>query len=158
MRQTIFLDESGDLGWTFDKPYGKGGSSRFITLAAIVLPENKVVYIERIVKAIYRKRKRPLKNELKSIDLNSKDKAVFVNILVKLLKQHPDIQFHAITINKKRTKTSLKQDANTLYNYAVKRMLLPAISQQSMWILSLMPAARKRTHVRIWVSICNKCW
>ncbi|MCF4213972.1 hypothetical protein L1Y75_19320 [Acinetobacter baumannii] len=57
-----------------EKPYQKGGSSRMLTLAAICLPENKVKYVQRIVRALYEKRKRPLKNELKSVDLNLKDK------------------------------------------------------------------------------------
>lgn len=70
MRTLIYLDESGDLGFTLDKPYQKGGSSRMLTLSALCVPEHKIKYIQRIVRAIYQKRKRPLKNELKSVDLN----------------------------------------------------------------------------------------
>lgn len=33
----IFLDESGDLGWSFDRPNGDGGSSRYITISGIVV-------------------------------------------------------------------------------------------------------------------------
>jgi hypothetical protein len=32
----VFIDESGDLGWTLDKPNRNGGSSRFITLTGIL--------------------------------------------------------------------------------------------------------------------------
>ncbi|MDT1780317.1 hypothetical protein NLX66_014025 [Acinetobacter baumannii] len=51
------MDESGDLGWNMEKPYQKGGSSRMLTLAAICLPENKVKYVQRIVRALYEKEK-----------------------------------------------------------------------------------------------------
>lgn len=65
MRTLIYLDESGDLGWTFDKPYQQGGSSRKLSIAAIVIPENKIKLITRIVSAMYRKRNRPFSTELK---------------------------------------------------------------------------------------------
>lgn len=34
---TVYLDESGDLGWKFDAPYRSGGSSRYLTIAAIAV-------------------------------------------------------------------------------------------------------------------------
>lgn len=43
----IFLDESGDLGWTFNKPNRAGGSSRFITIAGIVIDEAHSKYLKR---------------------------------------------------------------------------------------------------------------
>lgn len=83
MRTFIYLDESGDLGWNMHDPYQHGGSSRMLTLAAICLPEGKAKYIQRIVRALYVKRKRPLKNELKSVDLNTADKELFLNLVAK---------------------------------------------------------------------------
>jgi hypothetical protein len=38
----IYLDESGELGWKFDAPYRKGGSSRYLTIASLVIsPDGK---------------------------------------------------------------------------------------------------------------------
>ena len=34
---TIYLDESGDLGWKFDADFKRGGSSRYLTIAAAVI-------------------------------------------------------------------------------------------------------------------------
>ena len=84
MRTFIYLDESGDLGWNMRDPYQQGGSSRMLTLAAICIPDHKAKYVQRIVKALYVKRKRPLKNELKSVDLNSADKDLFLQLTAKL--------------------------------------------------------------------------
>jgi len=36
----VFLDESGDLGWNFEHPFRMGGSSRFLTLAFLVVDES----------------------------------------------------------------------------------------------------------------------
>ncbi|HHB1533850.1 TPA: DUF3800 domain-containing protein [Acinetobacter baumannii] len=127
MRTFIYLDESGDLGWNMEKPYQKGGSSRMLTLAAICLPENKVKYVQRIVRALYEKRKRPLKNELKSVDLNLKDKEIFVKLTAKLIKDHPDIQLRSITANKEFVNARFKNDPNAFYNYMVKLLLLGTI-------------------------------
>jgi hypothetical protein len=35
----LYLDESGDLGWTLDKPYQAGGSSRYLTIATLIIPK-----------------------------------------------------------------------------------------------------------------------
>ncbi|AZK38628.1 DUF3800 domain-containing protein [Acinetobacter baumannii] len=120
----IYLDESGDLGWTFTAPYGKGGSSRTLTIACVICPRDKTQHLNRIVTGFYKARKRPLNNELKSYDLSSKEKEQFVQQIIKLHSNHPDIKLLSITVNKKRVKTKLRNDPNALYNYMVKNMLL----------------------------------
>lgn len=124
MRTLIYLDESGDLGWTFDKPYQQGGSSRKLSITAIVIPEHKIKLITRIVSAMYRKRNRPFSHELKSVDLSSKERENFVSSIIKLKQENPDIKFYSITISKCRVKKSLRQHPNNLYNYMIKKMLL----------------------------------
>ena len=43
MQVSVYLDESGDLGWKFDAPYRCGGSSRYLTISAIIFCS----YVER---------------------------------------------------------------------------------------------------------------
>lgn len=131
MRTFIYLDESGDLGWNMTAPYQHGGSSRMLTLAAICMPESKTKYVQRIVKALYKKRKRPLKNELKSVDLNSADKDLFLKLTAKMLAEHPDIQIRSITVNKNYVSSRFKKDPNVLYNYMIKLFLLKKICQSA---------------------------
>lgn len=140
MRTFIYLDESGDLGWNMHDPYQHGGSSRMLTLAAICLPEEKTKYVQRIVRALYVKRKRPLKNELKSVDLNSADKDLFLKLTEKLLKDHPDIQIKSITVNKNNVSNRFKNDPNVLYNYMIKVFLLTKICQST--FVDFMPDRR----------------
>ena len=127
MRTFIYLDESGDLGWNMDDPYQKLGSSRMLTLAAICMPEEKSKYIQRIVRALYTKRKRPLKNELKSVDLNLADKELFLQMTLKLLTEHKDIQLRSITVHKEYVNSKMKNDPIVLYNYMIKCLLLKSI-------------------------------
>ncbi|OTL19448.1 DUF3800 domain-containing protein [Acinetobacter pittii] len=129
MRTLIYLDESGDLGWNMKDPYQNGGSSRMLTLSAICIPEGKNKYIQRIVRSLYEKRKRPLKNELKSVDLNSADKELFLKLTSKMLNDHSDIQIRSITVNKNYVSNRFKKDANVLYNYMIKLFLLKKICQ-----------------------------
>lgn len=70
----VYLDESGDLGWSLDKPFRYGGSSRYLTIAALIIPDNLRHLPKRIVKDIYEKRKRSPQKELKGNLLSSKDK------------------------------------------------------------------------------------
>jgi hypothetical protein len=41
----IYIDESGDLGWTLDKPNRNGGSSKYITITGIVISNEEEKYI-----------------------------------------------------------------------------------------------------------------
>lgn len=128
-RTLIYLDESGDLGWTLNAPYQNGGSSRMLTLAAICIPESKSKYVQRIMRTLYKKRKRPLKNELKSVDLNYADKQLFIQSTLKMLKEHEDIELKSITVNKRFVDKRMKSNPNILYNYMVKLLLLPTLCQ-----------------------------
>ncbi|MBF4102116.1 DUF3800 domain-containing protein [Gallibacterium anatis] len=50
MQISVYLDESGDLGWKFDAPYRQGGSSRYLTIAAIVINHDKRHILKRLMK------------------------------------------------------------------------------------------------------------
>jgi hypothetical protein len=129
MSTCIYLDESGDLGWTLDKPYGKGGSSQYLTLAAVLVPTHKTHLIARVVRGFYKARKRPQKHELKSVDLNAHERYSFVQDVLRLQASHPDILFKAITVCKSRVKPAFREHPNGLYNYMVKLMLLEAMGE-----------------------------
>jgi len=55
MALLIYLDESGDLGWNFSAPFRNGGSSRFLTIAALCVPTPKKHLPKRVVKKLYQK-------------------------------------------------------------------------------------------------------
>lgn len=124
MSVSIYLDESGDLGWRFDLPYGKGGSSRYLTLAAVVAPSGMDHHLKRIVRGLYKKRKRSTKNELKSVSLSAKDRTQFANEVVSLKSKHPRFKFLAITVNKRHVNDQFRRHPNGLYNYMTKLLLL----------------------------------
>jgi ureidoglycolate hydrolase len=73
---TIYLDESGDLGWLLDKPHNQGGSSRYLTLAAVIVSAHKTHHIARVVRNLYKARNRPKSNELKSVELRPHERAI----------------------------------------------------------------------------------
>ena len=51
----VYIDESGDLGWTLDKPNRNGGSSRYITITSLVIEEFEEKYVTRFISDIYKK-------------------------------------------------------------------------------------------------------
>ena len=95
----VYLDESGDLGFIFDKPYRKGGSSRYLTIAFLAIPKNLSFLTKRIVKDLYKRRKQPSSKELKGSQLTLDDKVFFSKKVVKLLTRQPKIKIFAITVN-----------------------------------------------------------
>jgi len=125
---SIFLDESGDLGWSLAKPHGKGGSSRFIVLAAVTVPAGLNGDIEKIVRGIYRGRRRSLSSELKSTELNGKERTLFARDLAKLYKKNPGFKFHAIVAEKSNVIHALSNNTEVLYNHMAEQMLHPTIA------------------------------
>lgn len=45
----FYLDESGDQSFTFDKPFRQGGSSRYLTIFAVEVPEAKTANLRNLV-------------------------------------------------------------------------------------------------------------
>jgi Protein of unknown function (DUF3800) len=124
----IYLDESGDLGWMFDAPRGRGGSSRFLTIAAVVVNNGQEIQLERLVRGFYKARKRKLSSELKSHELSAKEKIQFLRQCEQLLVRHPSISFHAITVDKRLAPQALRADNELLLNLMQKTLLMPLMA------------------------------
>jgi hypothetical protein len=124
-----YLDESGDLGWKFDAPYGSGGSSRFLTISALCVPADKRHLPKRVVKDLYSKFKWPTKSERKWSMMNPNERLEFANHAREMCDKHPDIVLHAIVVKKKNVMPHIQQDPNKLYNYMIRLALLDRMAQ-----------------------------
>jgi hypothetical protein len=56
MHVNIYLDESGDTGWRFDQPYTRGGSSRYLVIAACIVSTSADHKPERVLRNLYKNR------------------------------------------------------------------------------------------------------
>jgi len=72
----IYLDESGDLGWKLDKPYRYGGSSRYLTIASLIVDPSKKHLPKRLIKNLYIKFKWPPKVEKKWSEMGKNEGAI----------------------------------------------------------------------------------
>jgi hypothetical protein len=136
----LYLDESGDLGWTFNKPYGAGGSSRYLTIATILVPKNISHLPKRIVKEIYRKRKQPTNIEIKGNTLSLDEKEFFLRKAIQLLKDQTSVKVSIITVKKENVQSHIRDDSNKLYNYMVNFAVLDLI--KSYPIVNFIPDPR----------------
>lgn len=120
----IALDESGDLGWKFDAPYRHGGSSRHLTIASILYPQEKKKYPVRLIRNLYTAFRWDPKDEIKwaSMNMNARDK--FAELLKSLVITYPDIKLLSITVKKENVQSHIRSDANKLYNYMIGLSLL----------------------------------
>jgi hypothetical protein len=126
----IFLDESGDFGWKFDKPYGNGGSSRYLTIGAAIVTHEKRHIINRFVKDLYRKFAWNARKEKKWSAMNRAEKSEFLQRVETFAsKEASDIQLFAITVNKERVGEHIKADPHKLYNYMIKFLLSEKMSE-----------------------------
>lgn len=93
MHSNIFLDESGDLGWTFNKPYRSGGSSKYLTIGYLINPATHCNIPPRLVRNFYNRFNFNPKKEIKASELKSHHKEYIANEAVKMLEKYPDFSF-----------------------------------------------------------------
>jgi hypothetical protein len=120
----VYVDESGDLGFSFDKPYRHGGSSRYLTIAFLIIPKILSHHPKRIVRELYEKKGKSTEYEIKGYDLSKKDKIFVAKQTAYLMQKYPEIQIVSMTVNKCKVKDNIRNDANKLYNY-MTGLILP---------------------------------
>lgn len=136
----IYIDESGDLGFILNKPFRNGGSSRYLTITFLLVPENLSHHPRRIVRELYEKRKRSPKNEIKGNSLSKSARLFVAENAVKLLLKFPKIKIMAITVNKQNVEEHICKDANKLYNYMIGLVLPGKVKHQEK--ITLIPDKR----------------
>ena len=120
----IYLDESGDLGWTLDKPYRGGGSSQFMTIGAVLAAGDSEKYLTRLVADLYRSRKWSARKEKKWSAMVPSARIDFATRAESIAGRHSQLSYHTITVCKKRVMAHIRTDANKLYNYMISILLL----------------------------------
>lgn len=123
----LFADESGDLGWTFDKPYRAGGSSRHLTVAAVCVPPEERHLPKRVVRNLYKKYGWPTNQERKWVDMPANARTDFAKAVLEMCQKHPDISLHAIIVKKENVGDHIRKDPNKLYNFMVRLSLLDCL-------------------------------
>lgn len=155
----IFLDESGDLGWTFNKPNRAGGSSRFITIAGIVIDEAHSKYLKRHISDIYKKYNLTPKIEKKGCNFSDEHATYIATSLSKLIAKAPSLKIISITANKLNVVEKLRKDCNIFYNYMLGELLPDAFKNHKEVNLILDKRTIKVDHGNNFEGyIKTKCW
>ena len=123
---TVFLDESGDLGWLLDKPYMKGGSSNYITIAGIAVEKNDMKSLASLVNGFIFKHKLNLDNETKGSSIRNDEATLIVEDLVS-----QPLQIISITANKRNVNERLRRDKSIFYNYMLNNPLVDLLHQHN---------------------------
>ncbi|MFM0562235.1 hypothetical protein [Paraburkholderia sediminicola] len=98
------------LSWLeADAPYQRGGSSRFFTLAAAIIPDDAEPALNRVARALYKRRARSTQNELKSVQLSAGERLGFAAELAKLRGRRADIEFVTITVRKENANAAFRR-------------------------------------------------
>ncbi len=127
----VFIDEAGDLGWILDKPYRRGGSSRFLTLCFLLTPDALAKHPVRLVKRFKQKHRIPRGEELKGKDLTGSQLEEFASKVGGLVQAHDQLKLLAITVQKDNVQPHTREDPNKLYNYMIRLCLLDHLRGQT---------------------------
>jgi hypothetical protein len=136
----VYLDEAGDLGWNFTAPYRKGGSSRYLTIAALCVPEGKRHLPKRVVKRIYERFGWNASDEHKWASMDSAQRTACAEEIRKLCDANADIVLHAIVVKKQNVLAHIRQDSNKLYNYMIRLALLSRMAKHD--VVTMVPDPR----------------
>lgn len=120
----IYLDECGDLGWVLDKPFGNGGSSRYLTICAISCPEKKLKILDRIVANLYKSWRIDPGYEKKGSSFNENGALWLSKKVVRVLNKNPDILVSAITTKKSKVHEHLRTSSGYLYQNMIMRCVV----------------------------------
>lgn len=131
----VYLDESGDLGWSFESPYRRGGSSRYLTIASLFVPTSKKHLSKRLIRNMYKKFKWNTSLEKKWSDMNSSEREYFATQSKKLIENNSDIRYLSITVKKENVQPHIRSDSNKLYNYMIGLSLLNELSKHERALL-----------------------
>lgn len=127
----IYLDESGDLGWKFTSPYRNGGSSRYLTIACLVVTPPKTHLPKRLITKLYKKFNWHPSKEKKWSGMTLDERIWFAKEASDLCVEHnADIKYLSITVKKQNVQPHIRTDSNKLYNYMIGLLLLDEMSKQ----------------------------
>lgn len=123
----VLLDESGDLGWIFDKPYRHGGSSRFFTIGATVGIDNAHRKPGAVFKRLAKIQNWTSKNEKKWIDLGSQVRKTFANLTVDMAKEHPGVHLLVCVLDKQKVPLHIRGHHHLIYAWLASSLIAPTI-------------------------------
>lgn len=125
----ISLDESGDLGWSLNRPFQQGGSSRYLTIGALLTPSDARAPPKRTIKRLYEKHKWPTDEEKKWATMEQAERVDFARAAVRLVTSGRGIKLFAITTKKENVRDRIRSDPNKLYNYMIRLLLADEMAQ-----------------------------
>jgi len=85
-----YLDESGDLGWRFDQPYGTGGSSRFFVIAIAVGINKSYRRFGKVVDSLHKLQNWTSAREKKWATISGGARLAFCQLAAKELANNPE--------------------------------------------------------------------
>lgn len=132
----IYVDESGDLGWSFAAPYRKGGSSRYLTVAAALVASDVKHHPKRLIKSLYLRLGVSPKEEIKWAEVADKDRVWLAGEIAKLKGAlGGDLKLLSMTVKKERVLPHIRTDANKLYNYMMNLLLTDEMARHPVVVL-----------------------
>ncbi|MFH4968578.1 DUF3800 domain-containing protein [Gaetbulibacter sp. M240] len=142
----IYIDESGDLGWTFDKPNRAGGSSRYITISGFIIPPDDEKYVKRFLKNIHNKYNLNPSIEKKGANFSSDHSRYIISQLNKIIIKSPGFKIISITVYKPKIFDSLRRDKNIFYNYMLGLLVKQEIIDNGSVVINIDKRTIKVSH------------
>jgi len=118
----IFLDESGDLGFNFEKK----GTTDFFVITFLIIEDKRL--LEKIVKKTHSELRMKIKRKIGVLHCAKEKPATRKRLLKRICEK--DCQIMTVYLDKKKVYTKLKDEKQVLYNYVTNILLDRVISKK----------------------------
>lgn len=120
----IFMDESGDLGFDFEK----AKTSQNFLITCVISSSSRG--LERIIKKYFRALPSNIRQKHRGTFHCNSEKKIYRDKMFSLIKENEDCKIIIIRLNKKRVYTNLQQQKTILYNYITNIILDRILTKQ----------------------------
>lgn len=100
-----------------------GGSSRFLTIAIVIIPKLEKHFLKRAVLKTYKKFGFHPHLEVKGSELKPHQREYFFRLLDNTFLRVPNTKMTSITVYKPNVKQNIRNDPNLLYNYMINLLI-----------------------------------
>ncbi|RLB94124.1 MAG: hypothetical protein DRH50_06840 [Deltaproteobacteria bacterium] len=123
----VYVHRSGDLGFSLQRPFRNGGSSRYLTISFLLVHRKFSHLPGRIVRKLYNRRRRSGTDEVKGLDLTDPERIFVARKTRMLLGQYPEIELVCVTINKMTAKGEKGRDWGRVFRHVNRLVLMERV-------------------------------
>lgn len=120
-----YLDESGDLGWRLDKPYGDGGSAGYFVIAIAIGMNQSYRRFGKVIEQLHKQQGWTSRKEKKWATVSAGPREVFCKLAARELSRNDELNLIIAVYHKEHAPDFMRSvDVRALYPHATEAEII----------------------------------